>query len=1342
MARTSHRSPHVRRTLLSGAALGTALAVGLGGLVATPAFAAPHGSQTGTGTNSADYSPSITVSPGLGLEDGPATLSLDGEGFPTSNGGSTFGGAYIFFGAVTPVDGADSGSWAPSKGGRSGSNYDYAGSAYQSMVSYPGDVTGLIQMDADGDWSTTLPIPGPVFTSAAGNEVDCYAVQCGVITIGAHGSVNAGVEVFAPVSFGDEGEETVAPTITTQPSDRAVLAGETAEFTVVADGDPAPSFQWQSRQGTDAFADIAGATSSALSIEAHVSDSGRQYQVVVTNSAGSVTSSAATLTVTEPATPAEETTTTLAAQAIGTLPTDFAGQDVTLTATVAPAGASGTVEFFSGAGELGSADVVDGAATLVTEAFTGGAHQVTAVFVPADSAEFLTSTSTERTFRIVDLEPVVSGIELGSSNVVISGAQLNWTIANYVSLGSPPSKTVISGDVVLSELPEGATAQDRADQEFVFSNGTGYADADGNRVISFEGSVRLTSGTVPEWNFHDPQVHIDAAGNGYITAVVDGIYRGSIFGGEDETYGPVRVTVATFRDGVSETADGVTQFDVVPVYSGQVAAGTWSGEYTGATFANEFLQYVNSGVRSFFYESGTTGANLTKPGRPISLAYESVEIPAPSLSVEPVSGLDRAGDVVSVSGSSFEATARPTYPGAPATPAGFYVSLGWIAESGWRPSEGNAAATRVAVTTKWVQGVQDTEGQYVKWDIDANGRASFAFDFDEVTYSQVLERKPETGDYRLAVYSIGASGAVQANNEFAQDVEFAPAAATSVVVAAQPTVDFPTDFAGEDVTVSATVAPVVPGTVEFFVAGESIGEADVVDGVATVSTDAFTGGAHPVTATFVPEDLVLYSESSSDARTYRIVDLTRVVDDITVGTPVESITGAELEWSIANYYSALIGYEFSKEAVSGNVSVPGPVDGDAQFNSSRLFTFTGGTGTRDAAGNAVISFDALARVGSGELSRWDFEDPQVHVNAAGDGYITAVFSGFFGEDVAYGPQRVTVATFTGAAAETADGQTSFTVDPVWEGQTAPGTWSGEYTGSFPNEFASLLHTGIRPFFYQSGTTGANLTKPVLPVTLAYVAGNAPAISGQPSDVSATEGESASFTVVASGAPAPSIQWQTRASADAEWTDVAGANAATLEIADVELGAHGSQYRVVVANVFGEQVSSTATLSVAPAEPTFVPEVPPLTGDNEGDFEVVEIDGRTVTVFVGDSHVNTWIGVTLHSDPQFLGWYLVGSDGLVTVTIPEGVYGAHQLSYTGADGELLGWVDIVLPDAPVDGGDGGSETDGGTTGSTSGGKDLAGTGGELPLAVGGVALLLLLAGAAVLIVRRRAQASAE
>ena len=97
------------------------------------------------------------------------------------------------------------------------------------------------------------------------------------------------------------------PSITTQPTNQAAGVGSTVTFVTGATGTAPLSFQWQ--MGTNLVwtnlvngGSISGATNATLTIsDAQVTSSGN-YQVIVTNYAGSVTSAVAVLTVTNVAT--------------------------------------------------------------------------------------------------------------------------------------------------------------------------------------------------------------------------------------------------------------------------------------------------------------------------------------------------------------------------------------------------------------------------------------------------------------------------------------------------------------------------------------------------------------------------------------------------------------------------------------------------------------------------------------------------------------------------------------------------------------------------------------------------------------------------------------------------------------------------------------------------------------------------------------------------------------------------------------------------------------------------------------------------------------------------------
>jgi len=98
----------------------------------------------------------------------------------------------------------------------------------------------------------------------------------------------------------------IAPAmITTQPLNQTILAGQTAQFTVGASGNPTPSYQWQvSTNGGVAWSNLvngstySGGTTTTLTVSgATTGMNGTEYRCVATNSSGSAPSGAAVLRV-------------------------------------------------------------------------------------------------------------------------------------------------------------------------------------------------------------------------------------------------------------------------------------------------------------------------------------------------------------------------------------------------------------------------------------------------------------------------------------------------------------------------------------------------------------------------------------------------------------------------------------------------------------------------------------------------------------------------------------------------------------------------------------------------------------------------------------------------------------------------------------------------------------------------------------------------------------------------------------------------------------------------------------------------------------------------------------
>ncbi|MGA3360928.1 MAG: G1 family glutamic endopeptidase [Solirubrobacteraceae bacterium] len=106
----------------------------------------------------------------------------------------------------------------------------------------------------------------------------------------------AGVTAASGVNGGPvlDGQDALgtAPTVTLEPSDQSASAGTPVAFSAQASGTPTPSAQWQ--VSTDAGA---AWSDTSPTFTATAAEDGYEYRAVFTNSAGSSTTTAATLTV-------------------------------------------------------------------------------------------------------------------------------------------------------------------------------------------------------------------------------------------------------------------------------------------------------------------------------------------------------------------------------------------------------------------------------------------------------------------------------------------------------------------------------------------------------------------------------------------------------------------------------------------------------------------------------------------------------------------------------------------------------------------------------------------------------------------------------------------------------------------------------------------------------------------------------------------------------------------------------------------------------------------------------------------------------------------------------------
>lgn len=94
----------------------------------------------------------------------------------------------------------------------------------------------------------------------------------------------------------------------------------------------------------------------------------------------------------------------------------------------------------------------------------------------------------------------------------------------------------------------------------------------------------------------------------------------------------------------------------------------------------------------------------------------------------------------------------------------------------------------------------------------------------------------------------------------------------------------------------------------------------------------------------------------------------------------------------------------------------------------------------------------------------------------------------------------------------------------------------------------------------------------------YLVDQPPTITQHPANRTVTEGQSATFTVSASGSAPLEYQWQRNGQ------NIPGANSAGYTLPSVSAADNGAQFRAIVSNEFGEATSNAATLTVIQNQP--------------------------------------------------------------------------------------------------------------------------------------------------------------
>ena len=177
--------------------------------------------------------------------------------------------------------------------------------------------------------------------------------------------------------------------------------------------------------------------------------------------------------------------------------------------------------------------------------------------------------------------------------------------------------------------------------------------------------------------------------------------------------------------------------------------------------------------------------------------------------------------------------------------------------------------------------------------------------------------------------------------------------------------------------------------------------------------------------------------------------------------------------------------------------------------------------------------------------------------------------------------------------------------------------------------------------------------------------SAPTIGTQPASQTVTEGNTATFSVAATGEKL-SNQWQQSTDNGQNWTDISEAKAATYTTAATTTSMNGYQYRCVVSNSAGSVTSNAATLTVNAATVS-------VTG--------VTLTPASLSLFTGDTATLTATVQPSDATNQNVTW---SSDKPEVATVENGVVtakaaGTATITVTTADGNYTATCTVKVND---------------------------------------------------------------
>jgi hypothetical protein len=371
----------------------------------------------------------------------------------------------------------------------------------------------------------------------------------------------------------------VPPSITSQPANQTVIAGQSATFSVTATGTGTLTYQWK-KNGTA----ITGATSASYTTPATVaSDNGSQFTVTVTDSVGSVTSNAATLTVNSPPT----ITSQPASQTVN------AGQTATFSVTATGTGTL-TYQWKKNGAAISGATSASYTTPVTASSDSGSQFTVTVT----NSYGSVTSNAAALT---VDVPPTITAQPVSQTVNVGQTATFSVTATGTGTLTYQWKKngTTISGATSASYTTPATTASDNGAQFAVTITGSSGSVTSNAATLTVIAPPSITTQPASQTVIAGQTATFNVVASGTAPLTYQWLKNGAAISG---------ATSASYATPATTTADSGAQFTVtVTNTAGNITSNPATLTVNAATFV------LNANPTSLSFGNVTTGTNSVLP---------------------------------------------------------------------------------------------------------------------------------------------------------------------------------------------------------------------------------------------------------------------------------------------------------------------------------------------------------------------------------------------------------------------------------------------------------------------------------------------------------------------------------------------------------------------------------------------------------------------------------------------------------------------------------------------------------------------------------------------------------